>query len=95
MSLPPTLILAFTPVLKLHGISPMAMAIPPNPTVAMYGQYVATGGKSYSEFHQWPSVDHWLKTLGHRWKLTIFEVITWYVAHSDAGKMEKKYTQLC
>ena len=64
------------PVLRLDGISPMAMAIPPNPPVAMYGQYVATGRKNYSEFHQWPSVDHWWKTPGHRWKLTIFEVIT-------------------
>ena len=81
------------PVLRLHGISPMAMATPPNPPVTMYGYYVATGGKSYSEFHQWPSVDHRWKTPGHWWKLTIFEVITWYVAHLDAKKMEKNYMQ--
>ena len=65
------------PVLRLHGISPMALTIPPNPQVAMYGQYVATGGKSYSEFHQWPSVDHWCKTLGHRWKLTNYKHFCW------------------
>ena len=35
------------------------MAFPPNPPVAMYGQYVVTGEKSYSEFHQWQSVDPW------------------------------------
>ena len=65
------------------------MAIPPNPPVAMYAQYVATGGKSYSEFHQWPSVDHGWKTPGRCWKLTIFEVIIWYVAHLDANKWKK------
>ena len=64
------------------------MAIPPNPPVAMYGQYVASSGKSLSEFYQWPSVDHWWKTPGHRWKLTIL-VITWYVAHSNAKKRKK------
>ena len=77
------------PVLRLHGISPMAMANPSKPPVAMYCQYVATGGKSHSEFHQWPSVDYWWKTPGHRWKFTIFEVITWYVAHLDAKKWKK------
>ena len=82
----------FQPVLGLHGISPMAMAIPPNPPVAMYGQYVVIDGKSYSEFHQWPSVDHWWKTPGYRWKLTIFEVIFWYVAHLDAEKNWEKIT---
>ena len=51
------------------------------------GQHVATGGKVYSEFHQWPSVDHW-------WKLTIFEVITWYAAHLDAERRGKNYMQL-
>ena len=45
------------PVLRLHGILSMAKAIPTNPPVAMYGQYAATGGKGYSEFHQWPSVE--------------------------------------
>ena len=70
----------------------MAMAIPPNPPVAMYVQHVATVRKGYSEFHQWPSVVHWWKTSGHLWKLTIVGVITWYMAHLNAEKNGKKIT---
>ena len=44
-------------------------------------------GAGYSEFHQRPSVVHRWKTSGHRRTLTIFEVITWQVAHSNAEKM--------
>ena len=34
------------PELRLHGISPIALAVPPNPPVAMFGQHSVTGGES-------------------------------------------------
>ena len=83
-------------VLRLHGISPMAMAIPPNSPVAMYGQHLATDGKSCEKVIQNSTNDHrWStygKTSGHRWKLTNFEVITRHVAHANAEKNGTKFT---
>ena len=47
--------------------------------------------KDYSEFHQWPPVVNRWKTSSHRWKMTIFEMITWHVVHSNAEKNGKRF----
>ena len=52
--------------------------IPPNLLIAMYAQYLATGGKSqdakYSEFHSWQLAVQQCNNPGHRWESESFAI---------------------